>query len=163
MGSEMCIRDRYISDTWKCGSLRFIFTHPPEDKKKKTKNNRPLALSKPRVRVYENVCYIMYAHCEHMHNNFLHCCAERTVNVKTHTGLIKRHVWIQRCLNRKYARTQVYVLPKTKLLRDHLRVKTKVNKKNTAVCLLLLLLRMMWYDTLRIHSECKKSVLGWPR
>ena len=29
-----------IPGTWKCGSLSFIFTHPPEDKKKqKTKKN----------------------------------------------------------------------------------------------------------------------------
>ena len=26
-----------VSDTWKCGSLSFIFTHPPEDLKKKRK------------------------------------------------------------------------------------------------------------------------------
>ena len=25
----------YVSDTWKCGSLSFIFTHPPEDLEKK--------------------------------------------------------------------------------------------------------------------------------
>ena len=25
---------RHVSDTWKCGSLSFIFTHSPEDKKK---------------------------------------------------------------------------------------------------------------------------------
>ena len=24
----------YVFDTWKCGSLSFIFTHPPEDKRK---------------------------------------------------------------------------------------------------------------------------------
>ena len=26
-----------VCDTWKCGSLSFIFTHPPEDLKKKKK------------------------------------------------------------------------------------------------------------------------------
>ena len=33
---------RRVSDTWKCGSLSFIFTHPPEVKKKtkQKKNNR---------------------------------------------------------------------------------------------------------------------------
>ena len=23
--------ETHVSDTWKCGSLSFIFTHPPED------------------------------------------------------------------------------------------------------------------------------------
>ena len=31
---------RYVSDTWKCGSLSFIFTHPPEDKKKKKEKRK---------------------------------------------------------------------------------------------------------------------------
>ena len=28
---------RHVSDTWKCGSLDYIFTHPPEDGKEKEK------------------------------------------------------------------------------------------------------------------------------
>ena len=34
MGS---IETPHVSDTWKCGSLSFIFTHPPEDLKKKSR------------------------------------------------------------------------------------------------------------------------------
>ena len=30
-GSVGSIETRHVSDTWKCGSLSFIFTHPPED------------------------------------------------------------------------------------------------------------------------------------
>ena len=25
------IETRHVSDTWECGSLSFVFTHPPED------------------------------------------------------------------------------------------------------------------------------------
>ena len=32
-GASGKIGTRHASDTWKCGSLTFIFTHPPEDKK----------------------------------------------------------------------------------------------------------------------------------
>ena len=27
------VKSKHVPDTWKCGSSRFIFTHPPEDKK----------------------------------------------------------------------------------------------------------------------------------
>ena len=30
----------HVFDTWKCGSLSFIFTHPPEDKKKKKEKKK---------------------------------------------------------------------------------------------------------------------------
>ena len=30
---------RIVSDTWKCGSLSFIFAHPPEDLKTKEKKD----------------------------------------------------------------------------------------------------------------------------
>ena len=39
-----------MSDTWKCGSLSFIFTHPREDKKQKTK----------KTLLEEERCNIMY-------------------------------------------------------------------------------------------------------
>ena len=31
-GAWVKSKHMYVSDTWKCGSLSFIFTHPPEDK-----------------------------------------------------------------------------------------------------------------------------------
>ena len=34
-GASGYIDTRHVSDTWKFGSLSFIFTHPPEDKKQK--------------------------------------------------------------------------------------------------------------------------------
>ena len=34
-GASGKIETRRVSNTWKCGSLNFIFTHPPEDKKTK--------------------------------------------------------------------------------------------------------------------------------
>ena len=37
-GSVGSIETRHVSDTWKCGSLSFILTHPPEDRKKGNKN-----------------------------------------------------------------------------------------------------------------------------
>ena len=33
-------KTRHVSDTWKCGSLSFIFTHPPEDLSKKKKKKK---------------------------------------------------------------------------------------------------------------------------
>ena len=33
-GSVGSIETRHVSDTWKSGSLSFLFTHPPEDLKK---------------------------------------------------------------------------------------------------------------------------------
>ena len=33
--------DMYLIHTWKCGSSSFIFTHPPEDKKKRKKQKEP--------------------------------------------------------------------------------------------------------------------------
>ena len=36
------IETRHVSDTWKCGSLSFIFTHPPEDLKKKKRKKKKI-------------------------------------------------------------------------------------------------------------------------
>ena len=38
-GAWVKIETRHVSDTWRCGSLSFIFTHPPEDLKKKEEKN----------------------------------------------------------------------------------------------------------------------------
>ena len=36
------IETRHVSDTWECGSLSFMLTHPPEDKREKTKKGKSL-------------------------------------------------------------------------------------------------------------------------
>ena len=43
------IETRHVSDTWKCGSLSFSFTHPPEDLKKKEKKESIISSSRSRV------------------------------------------------------------------------------------------------------------------
>ena len=51
-------RNTCVSDTWKCGSLIFIFTHPPEDEKTKNKKKKQLQQLQRRTRIYIRV-YIL--------------------------------------------------------------------------------------------------------
>ena len=45
--AKMYSKNTYlVSDTWKCGSLSFSFPHPPEDLKRKKKENRSETESK---------------------------------------------------------------------------------------------------------------------
>ena len=43
-GSVGYIETRHVSDTWKCGSLSFIFTHPPEDNRTSNLTNEEMSV-----------------------------------------------------------------------------------------------------------------------
>ena len=52
-------KTRHVSDTWKCGSLSFIITHPPEDKKQKNKKKHRHSCSS------HNMFTLFPTRCEH--------------------------------------------------------------------------------------------------
>ena len=70
--------DMYLIHTWKCGSSSFIFTHPPEDEKKKRKSylvpvrymQAPNRLYKSEVRAsvlrVKTPCEQRLPHCTHV-------------------------------------------------------------------------------------------------
>ena len=48
------IETRHVCDAWKCGSLCFIFTHPPEDKKNNTSQHNKTGTATQHIKTQHN-------------------------------------------------------------------------------------------------------------